>query len=158
LQNIFQTMKQILLIISALLLLSACGSRTTALPDTPVEEKPKSAVIQLTTAEFRAKVFDYQNATEWKYLGDKPAVIDFYATWCGPCKIIAPILEELAVKYADNLYIYKVDIEKEAEISLVFDITSIPALFFIPLNDEPQVVVGALPKEELENLVQEIIQ
>ena len=143
--------KPIPIIILSLLLLSACGSRTA----TP-EAQP--AVIHLTTAEFRAKVFDYQDATEWKYLGDKAAVIDFYATWCGPCKVIAPVLEELAAKYADSLYIYKIDVDKEPELSAVFDVMSIPTLLFIPLHGDPQMAVGALPKEDLEDFVKEIIQ
>ena len=150
-------MKQFFLIIAIILLFSACGNRSTT-PETSVEEKPASNVIHLTTAEFRSKIFDYQNATEWKYLGDKAAVIDFYATWCGPCKVIAPILEELATKYADSLYIYKIDVDKEPELSAVFDVMSIPTLLFIPLHGEPQMAVGVLPKEDLEDFVKEIIQ
>ena len=149
-------MKQSIFIIATMLLFSACGNRPTT-PETPVEEKPQSKVIYLTTAEFRSKVFDYQNATEWKYLGDRPAVIDFYTVWCGPCKVIAPILEELSVKYADKLYVYKIDIEKEPELSSAFGITSIPTLLFIPLHGEPQMATGAFPKEDLEGFIKEII-
>jgi len=148
-------MKQSFLIIATILLLSACGSRNNA-PETAQETKKTSNVIHLTAADFFTKVYNFETE-ELIYLGDKPAVIDFYATWCGPCKIIAPVLDELSIKYADSLYIYKIDVDKQLELAEMFGITSIPTLFFIPMNGNPRRVMGALPREELENLIKEIL-
>jgi thioredoxin len=101
----------------------------------------------LTKETFLAKVFNYENNREWKFEGDLPCIIDFYADWCNPCKIVAPILEELAREYDGKLYIYKVDTEKEAELASVFGIRSIPSLLFVPKEGQPQMAMGALPKD-----------
>lgn len=93
------------------------------------------------------KVFNYEKNKEWKYEGDKPALIDFYADWCGPCKMVAPVLEDLAKDYDGKMNIYKVNTEEEQELASVFGIRSIPSFLFIPLNDQPQMAMGALPKE-----------
>ena len=101
---------------------------------------------------------DYENSpTEWKYLGDKPAIIDFYADWCGPCKMIAPVLEELANEYADDIYIYKVDTEKEKELAAVFGIRSIPSLLFVPMGEAPQMAQGALPKHAFKEAIETVL-
>lgn len=114
--------------------------------------------IQLTKADFLTKVANYEvNTTEWKYLGDKPALIDFYADWCGPCKMIAPILEELAAEYGDEIYIYKINTEKEQELSAAFGIRSIPTLLFIPMEGAPQMAQGAMPKNQLKEAVDKIL-
>lgn len=121
-------------------------------------EKKKMGTIHLTKDDFLKKVMDYEtNPTEWKYLGDKPAIIDFYADWCGPCKMIAPILEELAEEYADDIYIYKVDTEKEQELSVAFGIRSIPSLLFIPMDEAPQMAQGALPKHALKEAIESVL-
>lgn len=114
--------------------------------------------IHLTGAEFRSKVMDFQNSTQWKYLGDKPAVVDFYATWCGPCKTIAPYLEELADEYGNDIYIYKIDVDKEGALSNAFNIRSIPTLLFIPMNGEPQRVQGAMSKQDLKSRINQILK
>jgi thioredoxin 1 len=111
--------------------------------------------IQLTTAEFKEKIFNYEQTNEWDYKGDKPAIIDFYADWCGPCKQVAPVLEELAKQYADDLVIYKVDTEKEQELSQVFGIQSIPTFLFIPVNETPMLQAGALPKNVFQQVIEE---
>ncbi len=112
----------------------------------------------LTKADFIEKITDYEsNPGEWKYLGDKPALIDFYADWCGPCKKIAPVLEELAEVYKDEIYIYKIDVDKEEELAAIFGISSIPSLLFIPMDDTPQLTQGALPKENLETVIREYL-
>lgn len=106
--------------------------------------------VHLTKAEFLKKVVDYENnVNEWKYLGDKPAIIDFYANWCGPCKRLSPILEEIAAEYDGEVIIYKVNVDEERDIATAFGIRSLPTLFFVPTQGNPSVVEGFLPKEEL---------
>ena len=111
--------------------------------------------VQLTTADFKDKVFDYVNEQEWKYKGSLPAIIDFYADWCGPCKMVAPILEDLAIEYDDKLVIYKVDTEVEQELSAAFGIQSIPTFLFIPVNGDPMMQPGALPKKVFKQIIEE---
>ncbi|MCB0700719.1 MAG: thioredoxin [Chitinophagales bacterium] len=113
------------------------------------------ATIQMTTADFKAKVFDYEKSKEWKYAGELPAIIDFYADWCGPCKMVAPILEELSNEYDGKLLIYKVDTEVEQELSAVFAIQSIPSILFIPMGEQPMMQKGALPKHVLKQVIEE---
>lgn len=114
--------------------------------------------IHLTKVDFLTKVANYEsNPTEWKYLGDKPALIDFYADWCGPCKAIAPVLEELAAEYGDQIYIYKVDTEQEQELAALFGIRSIPSLLFAPMDGQPQMASGAAPKPDLKEAIDRIL-
>lgn len=114
--------------------------------------------IQLTKTDFLKKVANYEAGTDdWKYLGDKPALIDFYADWCGPCKAIAPVLEELAAEYDGQIYIYKIDTEAENELASVFGIRSIPTLLFVPMNGSPQMAQGALPKQQLKEAINTIL-
>lgn len=123
-----------------------------------VKVATKVTTIKLTKSEFLAKVVNYEtNPEEWKYLGDKPALIDFYADWCGPCKIIAPILEELAAEYGDEIYIYKIDTDKEQELASVFGIQSIPSLLFIPMTGQPTMERGVLPKDVLKDKINTIL-
>ena len=121
-------------------------------------EKKKMGTIHLTKEEFLKKVVDYENnPTEWKYLGDKPAIIDFYAVWCGPCKMIAPVLEELAAEYAGEIYIYKIDTEKEQELAGAFGIRSIPSILFVPMGEAPQMAQGALPKTAFKEAIETVL-
>lgn len=114
--------------------------------------------IHLTKEEFLAKVANYEtNPSEWKYLGDKPCIIDFYANWCGPCKMIAPILEELAKEYAGQIYIYKVNTEDEQELAGAFGIRSIPSLLFVPMEGQPQMAMGALPKATFKEAIDDVL-
>ena len=107
---------------------------------------------------FLEKVFDYTTgATEWKYLGNKPAVIDFYATWCGPCRMVAPILKDLAKEYGDKIFIYKVDTDKEKELSMAMGIQSLPTIVFIPINGQPQVIVGTADKATFKRAIDEVL-
>jgi thioredoxin len=101
----------------------------------------------LTKETFLTKVFDYEKNKDWKFAGELPAIIDFYADWCGPCKMVAPVLEGLSKEYAGKINIYKVDTEKEQELASVFGIRSIPSILFIPKDGKPQMSMGALPKE-----------
>lgn len=107
---------------------------------------------------FKAKVFDFEKNTDWKFEGTKPALIDFYADWCGPCKMVAPILEELSKEYEGKLDIYKIDTESEQELASMFGIRSIPSLLFIPLNDKPQMAMGALPKESFKQAFRDVLK
>jgi thioredoxin 1 len=110
------------------------------------------ATVHLTTEDFKEKVFDYTTEKEWKFKGDKPAIIDFYADWCGPCKMVAPIFEEISNE-RDDIVIYKVDTEAEQELAAVFQIRSIPSILFIPLDKQPMMQAGALPKNALEEII-----
>jgi thioredoxin len=126
------------------------------------QKKPEQgtavSTIHLTKAEFLAKVSNFEaNPNEWKYLGDKPCIVDFYATWCGPCKTIAPILEELASKYKGQIYIYEIDVDAEPELASAFGIQSIPTLFFCPMKGTQQIMQGGMPKESFEKAIAEIL-
>ena len=111
--------------------------------------------IKMTTQEFKDKVFNYDVEKDWKYQGNLPAIIDFYADWCGLCKMVATILEELADEYEGRLLIYKVDTDVEQELSAVFGIQSIPTLLFIGADGEPMMQPGALPKHVLKKVIEE---
>lgn len=114
--------------------------------------------IHLTKAEFLQKVVNYEaNPNEWNYLGDKPAIVDFYAPWCGPCKSLAPVLEELATEYSGKIYIYKVNTDEESELAAAFGIRSIPTLLFIPMGQKPQMAQGALPKAQLKETIDNLL-
>jgi thioredoxin 1 len=111
----------------------------------------------LTKETFLAKVFNYESNKEWKFEGERPCLIDFYADWCGPCKMVAPILEELAEEFSGKLDIYKIDTEKEIELASVFGIKSIPSLLFVPKNGQPQMAMGALPKDTLVQAFRDVL-
>jgi thioredoxin 1 len=111
----------------------------------------------LTKESFKEKVFDFENNKDWKYEGELPAVIDFYADWCGPCKTVAPVLEELQEEYKGKLQIFKVDTESERELAGMFGIQSIPSLLFIPKEGQPQMAMGALPKETFKKAFKDVL-
>jgi thioredoxin 1 len=111
----------------------------------------------LTKQAFLEKVFDYEKNKDWKFTGKLPCLIDFYADWCGPCKMVAPVLEELAEEYAGKIDIYKVDTEAEQELAGVFGIRSIPSLLFIPMEGEPQMMMGAMPKDSFKMAIEEVL-
>ncbi|MDL2281795.1 thioredoxin [Parabacteroides sp. OttesenSCG-928-G06] len=153
-------MKKVVIALFAVsLAITACNAQTNDnKKNTNQKKEATMTTIQLTKADFLSKVANYEaNPSEWKYLGDKPAIIDFYASWCGPCKMIAPILEELAAEYGDSIYIYKIDTEKEQELAAAFGIRSIPSLLFIPMNGTPQMAQGALPKSSLKEAIDNVL-
>lgn len=112
----------------------------------------------LTNETFKEKIFNYETEKEWKYEGKNPAIIDFYADWCAPCKIVAPILEELKEEYGEKLDIFKIDTEEQKELAAIFGIQSIPSLLFIPTDGQPQMAMGALPKETFRQAISEVLQ
>jgi thioredoxin 1 len=114
-------------------------------------------VEHLTKETFKNKVFDYEKNSDWKFEGKKPAIIDFYADWCGPCKMVAPILEELSKEYDGKLNVYKVNTEEERELAGIFGIQSIPSLLFVPIEGQPQMAMGALPKETFKQAFKEVL-
>lgn len=150
-------MKRIFIMIACVALLAACGGNKKEVKqqdsENPKSEELVAGSIILNSADFTQKVADLSK--EWKYLGDKPAVIDFYADWCGPCKAIAPHLEEIAKEYAGKLYVYKINIDNDPEIANAFNIRGIPTMLFIPMEGRYTVKVGSMEKEELEQLVVE---
>lgn len=111
--------------------------------------------IKLTTEAFKEQIFNYDTHQDWAYKGSLPAIIDFYADWCGPCKMVAPILEELADEYAGKINIYKIDTEAELELAQVFGIQSIPSLLFIDANGRPMMQPGAFPKSTFKKVIEE---
>ena len=147
-------------LVLALIAFTACAGKTKENNQdvTATKEENKMGTIHLTKAEFLTKVANYEaNPTEWKYLGDKPCIIDFYASWCGPCKTIAPILEDLAKEYDGQIYIYKIDTEKEQELAAAFGIRSIPTILFCPVGENPQMAQGAMPKDAFKQAIEEVL-
>jgi thioredoxin 1 len=112
----------------------------------------------LTKDTFVSKVFDFEKATEWKFNGTVPAIIDFWAEWCGPCKMISPVLDELSKEFEGKLNVYKVNVDEETDVASAFGIQSIPSLLFIPMGERPQMAAGAMPKTALKKLVKDVLK
>lgn len=139
-------------LVSVVLLLVSCSmsakTEKSEAKDTTKVEAGK--VIALDNATFLKDVYNYEkDPTTWVYEGKKPCIIDFYADWCGPCKQVAPILEEMAAKYKDQIIVYKVNVDKETKLAGTFGIRSIPTILFVPMTGKPQLVQGAMPKDEI---------
>ena len=132
-----------IILLLLIMTLPACGSGKGG-EDVKVSNSLNSAEAAINYEE---------NPNEWKYLGDKPAIVYFYADWCGPCKTLAPVLEQLAAEYEGKIYIYKVDTEAERELASAFGIRSIPTMIFIPMGEDPQVAQGALPKNVIKDAI-----
>ena len=174
-------MNKIIAVFTVVFALAACNSnsnkkaelnvqenKTTTsadLNETSVAETPAVAtsgetsgkVVHLTTETFKQKVFNFDENKEWKYEGTTPCIVDFYADWCGPCKQIAPIMDELAKEYIGKIIIYKVDTDKQRELSAAFGIRSIPSILFVPVEGQPQMAQGALPKETFVQAIEEVL-
>ena len=123
------------------------------------ESEPKvGSVIEMDDLMFRYRIIDYKSGeTEWKYNGDKPCIIDFYATWCAPCRMIAPSLKELAEEYKDSIYVYKVDVDKQKELAMAMGIQSMPTILLIPMTGNPQIIVGAADKNTFRRAIEEVL-
>lgn len=135
-------------------LTTSCGIRNKN--KIKMEEKDMKT-IQLTKEEFKKRIMDYEKNDKWTYIGDKPAIIDFYATWCGPCKATAPVLEDIAGEYEGKLYVYKVDVDQEQELASLFGVRSIPTLLFIPMDGQPQMQVGAMGRSGFEEVIKSVL-
>lgn len=127
--------------------------------ETAAKEKSTTKVVHITKADFLKKVYDFEkNPDEWKYLGSQPAIVDFYADWCGPCRQLSPVLDELAKEYSGKLTIYKVNVDNERGLATFFGIRSIPTLLFIPMKGKPQRSLGALSKTELKGIIKDVLK
>jgi thioredoxin len=156
--------RYVTLAIMALFVLTSCQAKQPDASNAKTSTKnttnstKKMGTIHLTKTEFLEKVVNYEtNPTEWKYLGDKPCLIDFYADWCGPCKAVAPVLEELAKEYDGQIYIYKINTDQEQELAGAFGIRSIPSLLFVPMEGQPRMSMGAMPKDQLKQAIDEVL-
>lgn len=151
--------KSVLLLVFLAVIGVACQSKTDK-SDQTKEQKGDSEMgtIHLTKAEFLSKVANFESSpSEWKYLGDKPCIVDFYADWCGPCKAVAPILEELAKEYAGKIIIYKVNTDQEPDLSAAFGIRSIPSFLFCPMTGKPQMTSGAMSKADFKKAIDDLL-
>jgi thioredoxin len=148
--------KSILLVsVGIILFLSHCNAVDS---DKSKDNKPvPGAVVQMTNETFKEKIFNYDINKEWKFQGNLPVIIDFYATWCGPCKQLSPRMEEIAKEYAGKIIVYKVDTDVEKLLSQNMGISNLPTLVFIPVNGQPQSTMGALPKETLVKVINEVL-
>ncbi len=121
-------------------------------------EKSDSKIIHLTKQTFLEQIFNYETETEWKYNGNLPAIVDFYADWCGPCRMLSPVLEELQKEYGGKLQIYKVDTQVERQLAGALGIQSLPTVLFIPQDGKPQAMLGFRPKEDIEKIIAEFLK
>lgn len=153
--------KLIMFSLMAAISLAACSQEKQSAASQPSGETAAAVSdykpVEMNTQMFIDRVVDFKNAKEWDYKGDKPAVIDFYATWCGPCKKLSPILDELSSEYAGNVLFYKVDVDREQELAGAFGIQSIPMVLLIPKEGKPYVVQGLRPKAELKEAIDSVL-
>lgn len=160
--NIHTSFKQAFLLFFIALPICFVGCTEKASNKAPVAQKEKTVALGkvnvLTASDFKKKIMDYEShPDEWVFAGSRPAVIDFYTTWCGPCKMMAPMVESLAGKYAGKIDFYKVDIDQEPELASVFGIRSIPTFLFIPLKGNPTMQMGAMQKEDFEKIIGKVM-
>ena len=142
-------MKKIFLLLALTIFVFAQASEPAKTTVTPID---------ITKADFITKIHDYEkNPRKWAYKGDKPAIVDFWAKWCGPCRMTNYTLKQLAAEYGDDIYIYKIDVDKEKELAAAFGVQSIPTFLFIPIGENPQIAVGALSKEAFREAIDKFL-
>ncbi|WP_430809425.1 MULTISPECIES: thioredoxin [unclassified Carboxylicivirga] len=151
-------MKKLLLLIGGTLLLTAVGFQTEASSMSDEKVKEENAVIYLNADTFKEKVFNYESGSEWDYKGDVPAILDFYADWCGPCKMLSPVLDKIQKEYNGKVQIYKIDTDRQKELAATFGIRSLPTIVFVPLKGEPQAAMGFRSQSDLETMISEILK
>lgn len=145
-----------LLILAFLVLLQGCNTGKNR-PDKTSDIKEGGIAVNLTEQTFKDKVFNYEKNDEWKYAGSKPAIIDFYADWCAPCRELSPLLEQVVAEYGDKIILYKIDTEKEKNLAQILGIEALPTLLFIPITGQPQASMGLVPKEVLRQSIEKIL-
>jgi thioredoxin len=152
-------MRKKLLILSVVVYSLMFAGCNTAKADNSSKSNAKDAtgIVHLNNDSFKKMVFNYETGKEWKYEGSKPAIIDFYADWCAPCRQLAPVVEELAKEYSGKINIYKVDTDVEKELARALGISALPTLLFIPTNGQPQITQGALPREMIVKAINDIL-
>lgn len=135
-----------------------CNGKTKNESGNSATEQTTGGVIKLTSATFKEQVFDYSANTEWAYKGSKPAILDFYADWCGPCKMLAPHLEAIQKEYGGHVQVYKINTDEQRELAGAFGIQSLPTIVFVPLTGQPQAVMGYRPQADLEQIITEVLK
>ncbi|WP_289054341.1 thioredoxin [Carboxylicivirga marina] len=152
-------MKKILFVLGGLVLLIGSGFQLyTSNTDEAKSSEGENSVIYLDADSFKEKVFNYETNKEWKYEGEVPAILDFYADWCGPCKMLSPVLDKIQKEYNGKVQIYKINTDEQKELAATFGIRSLPTIVFVPLNGEPQAAMGYRSKNDLETMITEILQ
>ena len=147
-------MRRIFVVLACAALMFSCGGFNTNKNESHEDVEASAGVVKITSAEFAAKIADINSV--WKYFGDKPAIVDFYADWCPPCRMIAPMLEDIAKEYP-GIYVYKVNIDDCPDIAKAYNVVSIPTLFFVPMTGEPVREVGAITKSRFEKIIKEYL-
>jgi len=147
-----------ILVLMTVVMLSVTNGCTQNSDYVASNESKATTLEHLTAVQFKKLIFDYEKNKTWSFKGDIPVIIDFYADWCKPCKMLAPTLETLQKEYKGKIKIYKVDTQVERELAGAFNITGIPALLFIPKEGQPQMSTGLIPKEDLEKMIGEVLK
>ena len=151
-------MKKLTFIFLSLISLSLNGCNSTAGKNNEATENTEGQVVKLTAESFQKLVWDYKkNPQEWVFLGDQPVIIDFYADWCRPCKMVSPIMDELSKEYKGKVRIYKVNTDEQRELAGLFQVNSIPAMLFIPKTGKPQMSVGARQKPDYIDMINKVL-
>ena len=148
-------MKKILILLPVLISLCFC---TQAQQPQRAATSSSSNVIMIDKEAFLKNVYNFEkNPSQWVFEGNLPVIVNFYASWCPPCRAMAPVLEELATEYKGRIIIYKVDTEKSRDLASVFGIRSLPTTFFCPMNEQPQAVAGGMQKAQLREIIETIL-